>query len=161
MAFQALLSCGTDAAHAAHGKRIEEHALGSRIDDGEAAGLVHIGSDLRNRSRSPPLPSTLRQAARPAAGCAYPRQRGALLVRVGVTSRKASSMLTCCTSGVSSFKMDMTWLLTCLYRSNLPAAQMAWGQSLRRCRGHGGTNAEYSRFIGRRDTTPCLSAPRR
>ena len=48
-----------------------------------------------------------------------------LLVRVGVTSRKASSMLTCCTSGVSSFKMDITWLLTCLYRSNLPAAQIA------------------------------------
>ena len=49
MAFEALLGGDADAAHAAHGKRIEKRALGARVDDGEAARLVHIGGDLRNR----------------------------------------------------------------------------------------------------------------
>ena len=35
-------------------------------------------------------------------------------VRVGVTSRNASSMLTCCTAGVSSARICITWELTSL-----------------------------------------------
>ena len=48
-------------------------------------------------------------------------------------------------SGVSSFKMDMTWLLTCsLPFGTCQLAQIAWkAQLARRCPpGHGGTNAE-------------------
>ena len=51
MAFEPLLGGSADTAHAAHGKRIEKRALGPRVDDGEAARLIHVGGDFRNRLR--------------------------------------------------------------------------------------------------------------
>ena len=48
---------------------------------------------------------------------------------VGVTSRKASSMLTCCIRGVSSRNMFMTAFDISRYRSKCPTVHIASGQS--------------------------------
>jgi len=49
--------------------------------------------------------------------------------RPGVTSKNASSIDTCSTSGVSSSRSAMTFWLISRYRAKLPWTQIAWGHS--------------------------------